>query len=155
MSVQKVPCRSGCGGMFHPAGRGYHEKFCTGAGYLPMRGPRSKGQLKIAPTDKRLEKVLCRKGCGRYYCAAGLHHHEKFCDGPGFEGRALKRAAKRNEEEVRYTGEEEMAYELFCDDAAMYTAVLHLLEARDGKDVLENLRAAKSMIDIKIRFLEK
>ena len=108
------------------------------------------------------EKVPCAKGCGREYSPAGVTHHEKFCTGPGYvPGYSYKRRAERNisnpkpihKQEMKYTGETDMVYELFHDDAAMFSAVTFLLEARDGKDVLDNLLAAKSMIDTKIRFL--
>lgn len=101
----------------------------------------------------------CSKGCGRELKSAGLSHHEKFCTGPGYvPGYSWKRRAERRISatvpETKYTGEQDMIYELFYDDAALYACAMHLLEARDDKNVLCNLEAAKAMIDTKIRFLK-
>lgn len=103
----------------------------------------------------------CRKGCGRKLKSAGLSHHEKFCTGPGYvPGYSWRRRAERRisavTPEVKYTGEADMVYELFYDDAALFSAAKYLLAARDGEGecVLRNLESAKDMIDIKIRFLK-
>lgn len=115
--------------------------------------------------DKRTDvKVPCKKGCGREYSPAGITQHEKYCTGKDYvPGYSYKRRRERNiqnpkpqpQEEARYTGEEDMVLELFYDDAALFTAVIYLLEARDGTDALRSLKAAKAMIDAKIRFLER
>lgn len=166
----KVPCRQGCGKEFSPAGRAYHEKFCTGPGYEPIRRPNRSGRHDLAAVarkanletiDGRFIKIICSKGCGREYTRAGMAQHEKYCEGPGYvPGYSWKRRAERKpqnpkaQEEAKYTGEKDMVYELFFDDAALYACVMHLLDARDDKSVLCNLEAAKTMIETKIRFLK-
>lgn len=114
--------------------------------------------MAATATGQDLKK--CRKGCGRELKAAGLSHHERWCTGPGYvPGYSWKRRTERRitgqPPKTKYTGEIDMVYELFCDDAALYSCVQFLLEARDGKSVIENLQAAKEMIDTKIRFLER
>lgn len=115
--------------------------------------------MAATATGQDLKK--CRKGCGRELKAAGLSHHERWCSGPGYvPGYSWKRRAERKpqnpklKEEAKYTGERDMVYELFFDDAALYACVMHLLEARDDKNVICNLEAAKAMIETKIRFLK-
>lgn len=115
-------------------------------------------------TDKGQALERCTKGCGRMLKAAGRSHHEKYCTGPGYlPGYSKKRRIERRitappQQETRYTGEEDMVYELFYEDAALFTTAVYLLEARDGteiKDVIHSLEAAKAALDTKIRFLKR
>ena len=98
------PCKKGCGRKLKPAGRAYHEKFCTGPGYEPghtysapgrhdkkaFKKRLEKAKVKVAKaikaqvSDGRKDLVPCRKGCGRDLKAAGRPHHERFCTGKGY-----------------------------------------------------------------------
>lgn len=151
--VEKL-CRKGCGRKLKPAGRAYHEKFCTGLGYEPghthsVPGRHDTTKVKKIKTDKaqKKEKLMlpCRKGCGRMCVAQGRPHHEKFCSGPGYvpgysaqrrverrmtTGPALKLAAKESKETYTYyyapINAVKWAYEMFPEDSALFSAVCHI-----------------------------
>ncbi len=153
----KSECSKGCGRKFNPAGRAYHEKFCTGPGYLPGHTHSVEGRHDVK--KEKLECQYCHKPIGRQ----GIGPHEKFCEErPDHmvvrqKHRELFRQAKVERVETVEANEEsmnvEIAYALFHDDAAMFGVVTHLLTAKSGLDVIANLKAAKTLIDLKIKNL--
>lgn len=168
-----------CGNWFSPAGYATHIKHCTGPGYKPnhthsVPGSHNK-KVKAKPPSKPIYTqkdtlIPCRKGCGRLCKPQGQLAHERACQGPGYiPGYSAKRRIERRigvkskapvataNYEAFYAPKAgvEMAYEMFKDDAEMFSIMVHLMAAVKGYDVMYNLEAARKMLDRKMELLEK
>lgn len=94
----KLPCRKGCGGEFSPAGRSYHEKFCTGKSYKPGHTHSVAGRHDARAKRREREgaqprdaEILCPIGCGYKFLPQGLAPHKRRCTGKGWKPKYVYR----------------------------------------------------------------
>ena len=151
-----------CGVMFDPRGYSSHVWGCARRNKQVKLRDR-KGTPTLVTTKEKVQypKVTCEY-CGKQFGPQGLTWHMKWCiKKTGGKKLAPQKVAidtllhpTENPLLFTYTSNMEEIYKILSDDAALCSAVCHLMAAKAGIEVAGHLRTAKFWIELKLKSLE-